>query len=177
LDGAGVTGDSIGTTGGPCMAGAGTTPGAARSTTGAIFTVEVLRAADLAPAPSQGMPPDAAKSPTVQAKPLGLSMETTRLLAGTRHPAVRLAPARGPSAGTLRADRRGAILHAEAPALVMVQREAVEVGQPVVAAEEDLGAAVAGVGNRFAGGGRATCKLNASSGAWSTPESCSPEVA
>jgi len=122
--------------------------------------VEVLRAADLARAPSQGMPPDAAQSPTVQAKRLGLSTETTRLLEDTRRPAVRPAPARAPSAGMLRADRQGAILHAEAPALVM-ERVAVEVGQPV-AAVEDLAAAVAGVGNR---GGRSTFKLNASSGA------------
>ena len=80
------------------------------------------------------------ESPTVPVQRPGLSTETTRLLEDTRHPAVRPAPARAPSAGTLRADRPGAIRHAEAPALAMEQRAAAEAGLPVAAAvAEDLG--------------------------------------
>src|ERR1017187_6008978 len=85
-----------------------------------------------------GTPPGAARFPTVLAQRPDLSTATPRLLEDMLNPAVRAAPARAPSAGTARADRRGAIRHAEVGASVAGQRaEAVE-----------LTAAVAGIDNR-----------------------------
>jgi hypothetical protein len=64
------------------------------------------------------------------------------------HPAVRAGSARAPSAATPRADRQGAIRHAEAPAPVAEQRVAVVAEQHVAAGVGLAAAAVAGVGNR-----------------------------
>ena len=88
---------------------------------------------------------DAAEFTTVPAQRPGLSTETTRLLEDTLNPAVRAASARAPSAATTRADRPGAIRHAEAPASV-AERAAAEAGLPAAAVAEDLAAAVAAIG-------------------------------
>src|ERR1035437_9206404 len=85
LDGAGLIGDSIGKTDTQCITTAGTTPGAPRFTTGAVTTEEESRAAQLAPAPTQGtgLPPetlaDAAEFTTVPAQRPDLSTEALRL--------------------------------------------------------------------------------------------------
>jgi hypothetical protein len=150
LDGDGAIGDSIGITDMQCMAAADTTPVAARFTTEAISTVEVTRAAQLAPVPSPGTLPGAALLPTVPAQRPGLSTETPRLLGDTLHPAARLASARALLAGTLRADRPEAIRRAEAPALEEERRAAaVAAAEDLAEVGEDLAAAVAGIGNRF----------------------------
>jgi hypothetical protein len=145
LDGAGLIGDSIGITGTQYITTAGTTPGAPHFTIGAISTEEVADAAELAPAPA-GTSQGAAEFPTVPAQRPDLSTEAPRLPEDTLHPAVRAASARAPSAATTMEDRQGAIRHAEAPAWVAEQRVAAVVDR--VAAEVDLAAAVAGVGNR-----------------------------
>jgi hypothetical protein len=83
----------------------------------------------------------AAELPTAQAQRPGLSTAILRPLEDTLNPAVRLASGRAPSAATPRADRQGAIHHAEAPAWVAEQCVA-------AGAEADLAAVGADIGNR-----------------------------
>jgi len=94
---------------------------------------------------------------TVPAERPGLSTEATRLHEDTRNLAVRAGPARVLSAATARADRQGAIRHAEAGASAAGQRPAAEdlavAGEPHTSAVvERLAPAVAGIGNRSLGG-------------------------
>ena len=119
LDGAGITGDSIGVADSQLLAAAGTTPeatrfiigtasigagwGAAERPTVAVSTKVGARAADLPAVPAPGPRP---------------STETPGLREDTVHPAVRAASARAPSATSRGVDKQGAIRHAEAPALV-----------------------------------------------------------
>ena len=105
------------------------------------------RAAEL-PAHAVELPARAVELPAVPAQRLGLSTETPRLLEDTLHLAVRAGSARVPTAATPRADKQGAIHHAEAPASVEERRVAVVAGQRVAVVAEDRVAAEAGIGNR-----------------------------
>src|ERR1700690_4309287 len=129
MDGGGLIGDSTGTADTQCITTAGTTPGATRSTTGAISTEEqarakelTVRAAELLLAPMQGTghptgtSGDEVEFTTALARRPGLSTETPRLLEDTLNPVARAGSAQGRSAATTMADRQGAIHHAEAAA-------------------------------------------------------------
>lgn len=151
LDGAGLTGDSIGITGTQLLTTAGTTPGAIHFITGAASTggvpgeaeSTVATGVEFAPAPTQGTDLSAGTSvgmaelTTAPAQRLGLSMEIARLREDTLNHAVRAACARAPSAATTMAARPEAFRHEEAPASV---------------AEADV--AVVGVGAVEGGGSR-----------------------
>jgi len=153
-DGAGATGGSTGVAAMPCMAAAGTTPGATRFTTAVVSIEEAPCAVELTARlaelvagrmersglltePSR----DVAQFPMEREHRPGLSTETLRLLVDMPRPAVRPAFARAPSAATLRADRQEAIPHAETPASVVERLEAVE----GLAVAEDFTAAVVAV--------------------------------
>ena len=139
LDGAGVTGGSIGITTMPGSTTAGITPGAERFTTGALLPEEqagvvdlTARGAELVHAGTRGTGLVtgglAAEFTTVRVQRLGLSTETGRLLGDTPNREARVGPARAPSAATTMADRREAFLHAEAPAWVAEGRVAAVAG-------------------------------------------------
>jgi len=120
----------------------GTTPGAARFTTGTITTEVEKRAANLAattadltataaeivPAAMKGTGPPvrtlavSAGLKTVPPQRPGLLKETTTLLEDTLNLTVRAASARVPSATTTMAGRKGVFRHAEVPASVAEQR-------------------------------------------------------
>jgi hypothetical protein len=120
LDGAGVTGDSTGITTTQCSTTAGTTPGAERSTTGAVLPEEAAGAV--------GSTAGVAEAP-------GLSTETGRQLEDTLHREVRVASAPAPTVVTIMADRQRAIPHAEAPVW----------GRVAVEEEDFVAAGVAGM--------------------------------
>ena len=107
---------------------------------------------ELVPRPMQGTglrtgtPPGAARFSTVLAPRPGLSTATPRLLEDMLNPAVRPAPARGPSAAIPMVDKQEAIRHAEAPASVAEPRVAAVARR--VAAVAERAVAVAGVINR-----------------------------
>jgi hypothetical protein len=128
LDGAGLSGDSIGITDTQCITTTGTTRGATRSTTVAISTEVAAFAAEV----SLG----AAEFTTVLARRTGLSTGTPARLGDTLHPAVKAAFDPAPSAATIMADTHGANRHAEDPASVAAELVVVVV------------AVAAGIGNR-----------------------------
>ena len=105
-DGAGVTGDSIGTTDTQSTTTRDTSPGATRSITGATFSGVEVRAAELLIIPEQ-LP--------------GPSAETHGLLADTLNPAARAASARAPSVTTTMEARKGAFRRVGAPASVAAE--------------------------------------------------------
>jgi hypothetical protein len=145
LDGAGITGDSIGVADSQLLAAAGTTPGATRFITGAASTEAEGRAVELTTvAASTEVERRAAELTTVPAQRPERSMETGRRREDTLHPAVRAASAQAPSAASKRAGRQRAIRHAEAPASVAEDR----VAEGDFTAEEEEGAGAVGVGNR-----------------------------
>jgi len=145
MDGAGITGGSIGITDMPLLAAAGTTPGATRFITGAASTEAEGRAVELTTvAASTEVERRAAELTTVPAQRPERSMETGRRREDTLHPAVRAASAQAPSAASKRAGRQRAIRHAEAPASVAEDR----VAEGDFTAEEEEGAGAVGVGNR-----------------------------
>ncbi len=158
-DGVGLIGDSIGITDTQFITTIGTIRAATRFTTAAIITEEEARAAELTghsvelvPRPMQeiglqtGTPPGAARVSTVLAQRPGLSTATPRLLEDMLNPAVRPAPARGPSAAIPMVDKQEAIRHAEARASAAEQRVAAVAD--LVVAVADLAAVVADIGNR-----------------------------
>ena len=165
LDGAGITGDSIGMADSQLLAAAGTTPeatrfiigtasigagwGAAERPTVAASTKVGAGAAERPTvAVSTKVGARAADLPAVPAPGPRPSTETPGLREDTVHPAVRAASARAPSATSRGVDKQGAIRHAEAPALVAEHRvEAVLEDRAVGVVEEGM-AAVAGVTNQ-----------------------------
>jgi hypothetical protein len=156
LDGAGITGGSIGVAGTRCITTAGTTRGAIPFITGAVTTGEAasgalqgtcsaalrVSAAGLVAAQTPGtdLPTEillgAAVQTTVRARQPGLSTETAKPHEDTLARGARLGRAPAPSAGTTGADRQGAIRRAEVPAWQVAVR----------AAEGHLTAAVAAAG-------------------------------
>ena len=155
MDGAGITGDSIGVADTQCTAAAGTTPAATRFITEAISTEQEARAvvtvyeaeADPVLMPVAGLRTEAsehaAELVTVQAQWLGLSTETPRLREDTRRPAVKAASDPGRlaailTAGRPRATPRGAV-PAWAPRMPVVVEDRTPAGAVVMA--------VAGTGN------------------------------
>ena len=133
LVGDGVIGDLTGIGDTQCLAAAGTTPGAGRSITGAIFIVGQAGAeltvgaveSHAAGVSAVELTAGAAEFTTIPAQLPGLSTETGRRLADTLHLAVRAASARAHSAATVMADKPGAFLHAEGPASAAADRTAV----------------------------------------------------
>ncbi len=110
LDGAGATGDLIGTAVMPFITMAGTSRGAERFITGAASTAEGLAAEH-----TQG----AAESTTVPAQPSGRSTETHERRSRVRRShADKAACARAPSAATAMAAKPGTFRRAARPALV-----------------------------------------------------------
>ncbi len=159
MDGAGITGDSIGAADTRCTAAAGTTLGATRFITAAISTgqeahavvtvcgAEPARVLILGTGPLTETLQGAAVLSTVPAQRHGLSTETPRLHEATRHLAAKAAFAPARLADTTTADRPGATPRAAAPAwarLMPVEDLAavVEVRTAAVAI------AAAGTGNR-----------------------------
>ncbi len=131
LDGAGIIGDSIGTTAMQFITTAGTTHGATRFTTGTLFTAEEGREADLT---GRGREHRAivAELSIVLENQRGLSTVITTRHADTLHLAVKAGRALAHSAGTSVEEIQGATLHAGVRALA--------------AEEERAGAAVEGAG-------------------------------
>ena len=151
-DGVGLIGDSIGITDTQFLTITGTTPKAARFTTGTITIEGKAHGADLQRAPTwvTGLPAatsvEAAEFPAAREQHrLDHSTATRQLLEDTLNPEDRAEPGPGPSAATVRADRQGAIRRGEAPAWVAERR--VEVVEQSAVVAEVLVAAEAGVGN------------------------------
>lgn len=131
--GVGVIGDSIGMAGIHSMAAAVTTPGAERSTTETISTVQdvdLTATADTAPTvdmkptadtePTVGTEPTAVEFTTIREQSLDRSTEIARLREDMRSPTSDRAEfARAPSAATIVADRSGVFPRAAAPASVV----------------------------------------------------------
>jgi hypothetical protein len=134
LDGAGVTGDSIGVDITQLLAAAGTTRGATRFITGTPSTEVGARAEfTTVSAPRPGLSTRAAGLTIVPAQGPGHSTEIPGLLEATLPPAVRAACARAPSADSAGADRQEAFRRAEGPVSVaevdfMVAEEGAAVG-------------------------------------------------
>lgn len=125
LDGAGATGDSIGTIDTHCMGAAGTTPGAIHS------TIEIITTAEEASVASPGTwsaektatavdsPAAPARFPIVAAIRAGASTEATGLrLEDTVNPADRAEPAQGLSAVSAVAEKQEDFPRVGAPVLV-----------------------------------------------------------
>ncbi len=104
------------------MTTAGITQGAGRFTTGVLIIVAgAAHAGDLTLA-TQGIghpTPGTEEFITIPANRLILSAETLALLEDMPHRAVRAGPVRAPSVATTMAERQGAFLRAEAPALAV----------------------------------------------------------
>lgn len=129
LDGAGVIGDSIGTTVMRPLTMADTTPGATHSITAAALPEAPVAALATAPVHRPG-----------------LSTEIPGLLEDTLNPAARAVSARAHSATTGMGNRRGVSRHAAGPALA--PERAVVVAVDVAAEEADMAAGAVGTGNR-----------------------------
>src|SRR5208283_6077686 len=125
------------------MTTAGITQGAGRFTTGVLIIVAGAHAGDLTLATQGiGLPtPGTEEFTTIPAQRLILSTQTPALLEDTPHRAVRAGPVRAPSVATTMADRPGAFLRAEAPALAVEEAS-------TAAVEEAPTAAVAGIDKR-----------------------------
>jgi hypothetical protein len=120
LAGAGLIGDSIGTADIQFMGGAGISPAAPRSTTGAISTEVVGFVAEFiaeASKPAVVLPHEV-ESTTAQEQFLDLSMGIGRLPEDMRRPAVKVACAPVPSVALIMEARRGASRRADSPASV-----------------------------------------------------------
>jgi len=146
LAGAGVIGDSIGTTITQVLTTTGTIPGATRFSTETI-TIDKEASAALLPSCVAEDFAAAVMCITARAGPPGRSKEIPGLLVDTLNPAVRAASAPVPSATTAMADRKGAFRNAAAPASVQV--EGLVAAEAAAGAEGLMGAVeVEGIGNR-----------------------------
>src|SRR5271166_5330326 len=133
------------------MTTAGITQGAGRFTTGVLIIVAGAHAGDLTLATQGiGLPtPGTEEFTTIPAQGLILSTQTPALLEDTPHRAVRAGPVRAPSVATTMADRPGAFLRAEAPALAVEEASTAAVEEASTAAvEEAPTAAVEGIDKR-----------------------------
>src|SRR6266852_4401215 len=117
MDGAGVVGDSIGTTTTQFITTTGTTPIAERFITGTPSIAVEASVAEGLTGPEEASAAEGSTGPVQRA---GLSTETTRLPEVTRHLTARAASAPAPSAATTMADKPEAFLHAETPASAAV---------------------------------------------------------
>ena len=130
LDGAGVAGDSTGTTTTRFTTTTGTSLEAPRFTTVTTSTAEKRHAEDLPGAATLGALPRQQRGP---------STETIGPLEDTPNHAVKVEPDRAPSAATAAAARRGAFRRAEAPASAAEGLEAADSTAAVVAVAADGG--------------------------------------
>jgi len=159
MDGAGITGDSIGAADTQCTAAAGTTLGATRFITAAISTGQEAHAAvtvcgaEPDPVPMLGTGPltetlqgEPAQVPVPAQRP-GLSTETPRLHEATRHLAAKAAFAPARLADTTTADRPGATPREAAPAWAR-RMPAEDLAAVVEVRTAAVAIAAAGTGNR-----------------------------